>query len=134
MTTFPRFKPFKFTYKTSVTIDAAYVGRLDLIALEQYGDIRYYKPLAAANGIKYPLYLRYGVRRFDDAVQKDLNDLNIVDLTVDDVRDSHEPSVMDWNYYGDLSSGYSTEIYEGRVLNIPTNQSAESWLGTYETM
>ena len=134
MATFPRFKPFKFTFKNSVTVDAAYAGRLDLIALDQYGDIRYYKPLAAANGIKYPLYLRYGIRRYDDSVQKDLNDLNIVDLTVADIRDSHEPGIMDWNYYGDLTSGYSTEVYEGLVLRIPTNQSANLWLSTYETM
>lgn len=129
---FPRIKQFSFKYKTSMLVPAEYVGRLDLIALKEYGDIRYYKPIAAANGIKNPIGTRLGIRIHKEAIAKDLIETNNVNSTVDDVVDKHISSINDWNAYGDFSTGYVTDVYEGRLLNLPTEQSAITWLNQYE--
>lgn len=131
---FPRIKQFNFKFKTTKVITPEYVGRLDLFALHEYGDIRYYKPIAAANGIKNPIGTRAGIRTLRESIQSDLVDTNNVILTVDDALDTHNVSVADWNRYGDMSNGYYTEVYEGRLLYIPTDQSAVAWLNQYERM
>lgn len=131
---FPRIKQFNFRFKTSKVITPRFVGRLDLFALSEYGEIRYYKPIAAANGIKNPICMRSGIRTLTESIQTDLETTNNVILTVDDVIDSRTISTADWNHYGDLSSGCYTEVYDGRLLFLPTEQSAIAWLNQYERM
>lgn len=130
---FPRITKFKFVFSESMNIGPDYVGRLDKLAIDIYGDIRYYKPLAAANGIGCVLGFRTGVRPYNIAVTKDINDNNL-DLKLDDVKDNHIPNVNDWNSYGDVSSGYSSDVYLGRLIYVPTIQSARDWLQEFETL
>jgi hypothetical protein len=130
---FPRFRSFKFTYSSSIRLDAVYVGRLDRLAEDLFGNVKYYKPIAVANGIKYPIFTRKGIRNYDQSVIKDIDELNI-DLSLDDIKDQHDNSVFDWNNYGDVSSGAFSELYEGKLLNIPTQSSADAWLSKYETL
>lgn len=130
---FPRFRSFQFSFSKSIRVEPEYVGRLDRLAEDLFGSVRYYKPIAAANGIKYPIFTRKGVRTYDQSVNKDIEELNI-DLTLEDIKDQHNPSVFDWNNYGDVTSGSFSEIYEGKLLNIPTQSSADAWLSKYETL
>lgn len=130
---FPRIKQFKFRHKTSRIVTPEYVGRLDLLALHEYGDIRYYKPIAAANGIKCPIGMRIGIRTLPESIAVDL-DNNVDSIAVTDAVDNHTVSLADWNHYGDFSSGYYTEVYEGRLLLLPTDESAVEWLNQYERM
>lgn len=131
--TFPRFRSFNFTFSRSIQLDAEYVGRLDRLADDLFGNVKYYKPIAAANGIKYPIFTRKGLRTYDQSVNKDIDELNI-DLTLNDIKDQHNPSAFDWNHYGDVTSGAFSELYEGRLINIPTQASADAWLSKYETL
>ena len=126
---FPRIKTFNFDIKTSRTVTSEFEGRLDLIALDIYGDIRYYKPLAAANGIRNPFGARAGIRTFKEAIIKDNNNIS---SNIEDILDEYDISLSTWYNYGDFNRGYYTEVYSGRVLLIPTDHSALLWLKQFE--
>ena len=132
MAMFPRFTDFKFAYERSYSIPPEFAGRLDLLAQDIYGDVRFYKPLAAANGLRGAFGMRNGIRTLRDAIQNDLTATDNVTSSVDDVIDGHNPGLLDWNYYGETASGYFTEAYAGRVINIPTLQNALAWLTQFE--
>ena len=59
---FPRIKPFTFNIKTSYVVPAHHVGRLDLISLTFYDNVRYYKVIAASNNINLSYGVRAGIR------------------------------------------------------------------------
>lgn len=85
MPSFPRFIDFSFVYERSYKIPAEFAGRLDLLANDIYGDVRFYKPLAAANGIRGALGMRNGLRTLRTSIQNDLTETENITLSVDDV-------------------------------------------------
>lgn len=134
MATFPRFVDFNFVYEKSYTIPADFAYRIDLLANDIYGDVRFYKPLAAANGLRGAFGMRNGIRTLRESIQNDLTETENVILTVDDVIDTHNGGLLDWNFYGETTSGYFSDAYAGRLINIPTLQNALAWLTQYETL
>lgn len=134
--TFPRIKTFKFKYDRSYVVPRDSVGRLDKIAIELFGNERFYKPLAAANNIRMALFSRPGLRPLNDAIRYDLvkADVKNIDSVLIDVIDSHVVSDNDWNYYGDTQTGLFTELTLGRLLYVPSLESALDWLNKYEYM
>jgi hypothetical protein len=136
MQAFPRIKEFNFYYQSLYTIPVAFVGRIDKIATAIYGNTRFYKPLAYANNIVLPIGSRVGVRPYEESLRNELilkgykgialeKELNAMILSTTD-------NEYDWKYYGDSTFGYISDLYEGRLLNVPTPTSAVSWLKTYE--
>jgi hypothetical protein len=133
---FPRIKEFKFDIKDTYTVPSKYVGRLHRIAFELYGDYKYYKPLAAANNIKLTHGFRVGIRTVQEALETELKndeiDENEIEATVDTKMSDKRISGFDWYDYSDVSYGYISEVTEGRLLYVPTFNSATTYLNQFE--
>lgn len=133
---FPRIKEFKFDIEKSYVVPSHFVGRLHKIAFELFGSYKFYKPIASANDIKLTHGLRGGIRPTEIALQNELKQENLSDQEFADAF-IEKISVkrinnMDWNNYYDVSYGYLSEVIEGRVLAIPTYNSAVQYLNQFE--
>ena len=133
---YPRIKKFNFIIDSSYIVKSNEVGRLDLISFNIYGNVNMYKPLANANDITLPHGYRVGIRRLDDAVR---NELILKGFRGDDLESEYDRIVdnkrlhgLDWYYYTDRSTGIVSDVYEGRVLVIPSFESANKWLSEFE--
>jgi hypothetical protein len=131
MLTFPRIKPFKFEYQNPYVIPQKFVGRVDLIAHEIYGYTSLYKPLAAANHIRMTLGHRLGIRPIGEAIEKDRVFLGESTTYVSQYMENHIETEFDWMRYGDISKGSFSDAYEGRLLLVPSFQSAKAWMDQY---
>jgi hypothetical protein len=133
---FPRIKEFKFDIKDTYTVPSQYVGRLHKIAFELYGDYKYYKPLAAANGIKLTHGFRIGIRPVQKALEIELKneemDENQIADEIDTKMGEKRISGFDWYDYSDVSYGYISEVTEGLLLYVPTFNSATTYLNQFE--
>lgn len=125
---FPRIKEFNFNYDSPYEIPDKYNGRLDLIALERYGDYRYYKAILSANNISMPLGFRTGVRPVYNAMKNEFSSDESIYL---DKVDSHRTNSMDWLDYSNISSGYISEITSGKYLSMPTAESATRYMNQF---
>lgn len=133
---FPRIKKFTFQIERFYQIPGHLTGRLDLISLELYNNVKMYKPLAAANNMRNVMGTRYGIRQTVDALRNELiqsgvSDANL-DSEIDRVMESKRLNAYDWYGYENFTSGYITEAYEGRTLLVPTYESANRWLNQYQ--
>jgi hypothetical protein len=133
---YPRIKKFNFTIDSSYIVKSNEVGRLDMISFNIYGNINMYKPLANANNIILQHGYRVGIRRLDESIKNELilkgfssDDLDIEYNRIIDNKRLHS---LDWYYYTDSSSGIVSDVYEGRVLVVPTFESANKWLNEFE--
>lgn len=136
MATFPRIKKFTFQIERFYQIPGYLTGRMDLISLELYNNIKMYKPLAAANNMRNVMGTRYGIRQTVDALRNELvqagvSDANL-DAQIDSIMDNKRLNAFDWYGYENITSGYITDAYEGRVLQVPTFESANRWLNQYQ--
>ena len=133
---YPNLFNLGFSFNGTYEIPAKYVGRLDRIAYELYGYARMYKPLAVANLIALPHGYRVGVRKDIEAVRNELYQDGLrgseLERTVNDVMMSLDQTVYDWNSYGDVYYGIVSDCYEGRILQVPTFESANAWMLKYE--
>jgi len=152
---FPRLKPdFNFTIERTYEIPGVYAGRVDLIANELFGNVRFYKPLCEANNINLIYGMRVGIRNIEDAVtieaktkvfteaEKELR----ISLGLDPNKYSQDeinglveeafyvkvPGELDWNNYGDMFNGYVSDLYQGRLLLVPTTDNCIEWLRKFE--
>lgn len=136
MASYPRIKKFNFTIDGTYVVQAYEVGRLDKIAYKLYGYTNMYKPLAAANNIALTQGYRIGIRKIEDALRHELvlRGFTGADLEAEFVRliDEKRYSSLDWYAYEDVSYGMMSDVYEGKVLFVPTFESADSWLKKYE--
>lgn len=133
---FPRIKKFKFTLSTTYSIPVQNVGRIDKIAHEIFGNVRFYKPLAYFNDIVLPLGFRAGIRINNDAMRNELimkgYSGSALDAELLKMQDTIGTTDKDWNYYGDTTFGYISDLYEGRLLAVPDKTSSIIWLNRYE--
>ena len=133
---FPRIKKFEFRITSVYTVPAEFSGRIDKIAYAIFGNVRFYKPLAYANNILLPTGLRYGIRPNTEAITNELimqgytGDALNKQLAI--MQDNLRPIYSDWNYYGDATFGYISDVSEGTVLGVPDSTSAITWLNKYE--
>lgn len=133
---FPRLKEFKFGVYKTYKVPVNFVGRLDLIAFEQYGNPLFYKVLAAANNIRTSIGVRYGVRSTEESLFREFkqtgkySDEEIYFLIKEKLFNTIG-STYDWNEYTNTSYGYISEVYEGRVLTIPPIDDANRWMQLY---
>lgn len=133
---YPRIKKFSFDIDGTFTIPGYLVGRLDRVAYELYGATRMYKPLASANNIVLTQGFRIGIRRTTDAIREELIDDgftgNELEQEYERIMDEKRIHDYDWNSYSDHMYGMASDVYEGRVLVVPTFASCEKWLRQYE--
>lgn len=125
---FPRLKEFDFIIERVYTVPDKFVGRLDLIANEIYGDYRFYKALLGANNITMPLGCRIGIRPVYTAIKNEYSDNQSISL---DKIEAHRTTDLDWTDFSNMSSGYISDVYSGRTLNIPTGDSATRYMNIY---
>lgn len=135
---FPRIKKFNFSIDNTYIVPANRVGRLDKIAYDLYGNVRMYKPLASANNIVIPMGVRYGIRPNSEAIRnecilKGFKGINL-ENEIERIESMSRLSDNDWLYYGDSTMGYVSDVYENRILMIPSYSSAVTWLGLYENI
>lgn len=133
---FPRVRDFSFEYESVYEVPANRIGRLDLISYDKYGNYRFYKAIAAANNIRNTTGARPGIRPLRESIERELIAQGLsgdaLVSAINDKIDSHISTVNDWNRYGDSYNGYSSDVYEGRALFIPTFDSASKWISKYE--
>jgi len=126
----------QFDYQISYTIPNTLTGRLDLIAQALYGYDYFYKPLAVANGIAMPMGCRLGIRKTYDAIRNELyqDGLRGVDLEVayNIIITERINSDYDWYMYVDSTAGMVSDAYGGRIIQVPTFESANAWLLKYQ--
>ncbi len=138
MPMFPRFKDFQFQLDTTYTIPPVYTGRGDLISIAIYGDYKYYKPLCAYNDINLPYGVRTGIRPLEESIRSELRIKGLsndqIDEEVDIYFSNAPPGSLDWNGYSDFFSGYISDLYEGRILAVPTVESCNEWLRRFEKL
>jgi hypothetical protein len=125
---FPRIKQFDFVIERKYKVPDKYIGRLDLIAMELYGDPRFYKALLGANSITMPMGCRIGVRPVYTAINNEFSSNQSIYL---DKVDAHRTTDLDWVDLTNTSSGYMSDIYLDRILNIPTPESATRYMNIY---
>ena len=153
--TFPRLKQdFTFTIEKSYEIPGVLAGRADLISNELFGNFRFYKPLCEANNINLVYGMRVGIRPVEQAVRFEAKikvfteaemqeriaaGLNPdkyseaeIDGLVEDAYYVKVPGELDWNNYGDMFNGYVSDLYQGRVILVPTSDSCAEWLRKFE--
>ena len=133
---FPRIKQFKFNITSVYTVPVQYAGRMDKIAYAIYENIRFYKPLAYANNIILPSGVRYGIRTNTESIENELimKGYTGTELTaqIAFMQDNLRQTDADWNYYGDVTFGYMSDVPEGTLLMVPDKTSAITWLTKYE--
>ena len=132
---FPRLLEYKFTFNTTYIVPTKYVGRPDLIAYELYGDTQYYKPLCVYNNILLGYGVRSGINNVRDAYTKELRETgeytdSEIELMVSNEMDEMEYSDNYWDGY--KSNGNYSDLYDGRLLYIPTQESCNIWLNIYK--
>jgi hypothetical protein len=135
---FPRLKDFKFSIDNTFIIPGIFVGRGDLIANEIYGNPKFYKPLCEANNINLPYGTRVGIRPIEQAleVEAKLDELseNDAKLYVQTSLDNTIPGNLNWNNYGDVFYGFISDLYEGRLLLVPSSDNCLEWLRRFEKL
>lgn len=134
--TFPRIKEFDFKYSSTYKVPSHLVGRLDKIAFELYEDYSFYKPLAAANNIKLSSGCRTGIRPIEESLKTELKLSGVDSSKLDEIFEQKMSvkriSDLDWYNYFDVSYGYISEVYENRVLLVPTVVSATEYLKEFQ--
>jgi hypothetical protein len=133
---FPRIKEFEFDINRTFTVPVHLVGRLHRIAYELYGDVSYYKPLAAANNIRINMGVRAGIRPIKEALTIELkqeghSDDDIKKIIADKFR-VKRINYLDWTGYEDITYGYISEVTEGRLLVVPRDENAKLYLSQFE--
>jgi hypothetical protein len=133
---YPQLRKSLFDFDRSYTVPSNYVGKLELIANDIYGYPYFYKPLAVANSIILPHGYRIGVRNLETSIYNELysdgyrgNDLL---SELNKVYNSLRQNSYDIYSHTDVSYGMVSGCYEGRVLQVPTFETANNWLFKYQ--
>jgi len=139
MNHFPRIRSgFTFDFDKTYIIPIENVGRMDKISLELYNSVRLYKPLAVANNIKLSMGFRAGIRPNEEALRLELEQDGLTGTTLEtrfnELNDVTRVTDFDWVSYYVKTVGYINEAYEDRLLYVPTFESANKWLDTYESI
>jgi hypothetical protein len=133
---FPRIKKFNFNITSTYEVPSYFVGRLDLIAVELFDNVRMYKSIAAANNIKLSHGTRTGIRPQDISIRNELimRGFTGTNLEAEYQRliDESRSTNLDWMSYENTGYGYMSEVYEGRLLLIPDFATADLYLNKYE--
>jgi hypothetical protein len=136
MNSYPRVKQFEFDIERVIYVPAWQTGRLDLVAIDVYGDSRFYKVLAAANDIRMRGGYRVGIRPNEEAIASELERKGI---PLDEIPDmvnqkilNSRPNNLDWDSYNNISYGYVSDASADTQLLVPTFESADAYLQRYE--
>jgi hypothetical protein len=136
MNSYPRIKEFEFDINKTASVLEWQVGRLDLVALDLYGDTRFYKALAAANQIRVRGGYRVGIRPNREALISELQRKGVsateIPAIVDEKLLNARSNNLDWDSYNNITYGYVSDTYGNRLLYVPTFESADAYLQRYE--
>lgn len=135
---FPRLRSKDFAYVDTFSVPSYQTGRLDLICSERYAEPRTYKVLAAANGIVDTMTNRPGIRPATEALENELvlrgvkpKDAPQAAKEIDDIR---VLGMMDWKSYGNVTDGNITDVDHGRIMFVPSPDTAVAWFEKYNTL
>lgn len=135
---FPRLRDKEFGYMDTFSVESFHTGRLDLICSEKYATPLTYKVLAAANGIMDTMTNRPGIRPASEALKNELVlrgvRLKDVDEVADEIEEDRINGSMDWKAYNDVADGNITDVYHGRIMFVPTPDTAVRWFERYNTL
>lgn len=136
MSSYPRVKEFVFDIEKVIEIPTWQTGRLDLVSLELYGNTRFYKALAQANGIRVRGGYRVGIRPNEEALASELErkgvPLDEIPSIVNEKILNSRPNDLDWDTYNNISYGYMSDAYGSKSLSVPTFESASAFLDKFE--
>ena len=135
---FPRIRTRNFEYADTFVVPSYQAGRLDYIVQDLYGEPRAYKIFAAANGIVDAFSTRPGIRPAREALENELVLRGVkksrvkkeADL-IDELRVNGE---RDWKSYGNMADGNITEVTPGRIMFVPTPNTAVAWYERFNTL
>jgi hypothetical protein len=133
---FPRLQPYVFNADQTYVVQNQDVGRIDKISQNIYDYIQTYKPLLKLNKLSLGIGMRVGIRPTREAIATELAIKNksttVTEEQINEVFLSIEPNSYEWTSYGDISNGYVSDVNNGDVLLVPSFESAERWLRTYQ--
>ena len=136
MSSYPRIKEFTFDIASTFKVPAWQTGKLELIAVEVFGDSRFYIALAAANNIRVRGGYRNGIRPQREALTSELQRKGIPEKDIPKMVNekilNSRPNDFDWDDYNNISYGYMSDTYVTLNLLVPTFESAEKYLQQYE--
>lgn len=125
---FPKFSDTKFTYSRSVTIEPNRNGRIDMVALDVFGDPMLYKVICAANGISDVFLNRATVRPVEESVRTELELRGYsgaeLDEKVKETMDTIQLGDKDWLGFNNFNDGLITGAERGKMLLLPSTASA----------
>jgi hypothetical protein len=132
---FPRIIDFKFDITRVFEIPSHLAGNPGLISYELYESVDFYKPLCHANNIILAHGVRLGIRPVEEAYRNDMKSDGISDTKIEEeiqkMKDEITYSSKEWISNGSKISGYVTDLYAGRQLIVPSEESCVRWLGLY---
>ena len=135
---FPRLRSKDFAYVDTFSVPSYQVGRLDMICAERYSEPRTYKVLAAANGIVDTMTSRPGIRPSTEALENELILRGVkpeyATQEASRIDDRRVLGNMDWKSYGNITDGNITDVEFGRIMFVPSPDSAVSWFDRYNTL
>ena len=135
---FPRLRDKTFDYIDLITVPSYQTGRLDLVCSDKYAEPRTYKVLAAANGIVDTMSTRPGIRAADDALRNELilrgAPRNEIGRLTEKIKTLRVMGEYDWKSYRNVSDGNITDVTSGRMLMVPSPESAVKWFERYDTL
>lgn len=136
---FPRLiKKFRFDINSTYRVPGNRSGKLLLIAYETLGDVRFYKPIAAANNIRLITGCRIGIRPIEESLRLELENDGYTGEELENLvyekMVNTRASDIDWDNYYNTSSGFISGVTAGMLLLIPTPESAIEYLDKYETI
>lgn len=133
---FPRLQPYEFNANDSYVVRNQDVGRIDRISENVFNYTQTYKPLLRLNNLSLGIGMRAGIRPTKEAIATELAIKNktttISEEQINEIFLTIEPNSYEWTSYGDISNGYISDVNSGNVLLVPTFESAERWLRTYQ--
>lgn len=133
---FPRLLPFKFDFRQTYVVQNQYVGRLDKIANSTFQYTEAYKPILRFNNISLPIGMRAGIRPTKESIATELAFKNktktVTEEQINDLFLIAEPNTYEWSSYSDVSNGYISDVNNGDIILLPSFESTERWLRTYQ--
>lgn len=135
---FPRIRTNNFSYADTFVVPSYQAGRLDYAVQDLFGEPRAYKIFAAANGIVDAFSTRPGIRPSREALKNELvlrgvkrSQVDRVAEGIDELRVNGE---RDWKSYGNMAEGNITDVTPGRIMFVPTPNTAVAWFDRYDTL
>lgn len=135
---FPRMRSRNFDYIDLFNVPSYQTGRLDLILNDMYSSPKSYKMFAMANGIVDAFTNRPGIRPATEALENEVVLRGVrPSQAKNEAKAIDELRVLgsrDWLSYKNMHDGNITDVTSGRIMFVPSPDTAVAWLERYDTL